>query len=176
MILTLLFDQMREETAYERLERGLPPGYKAEVIGHNSEQPEAFLIFLGSSEVAIAKVDGKSFVFEFSEEEHSAAFFGKSLVFTYPEIDPNRLLWLIIYPHLGAYTYVCEPKPSSSLAIEAALPGFYKGEGTYLVAFKASEWPSMLLKVDKSYLVTKSGVTGQDEGEKAFLLTNDESG
>ena len=87
------------DTNYDRLSRALPDGYKAEEFGHEPDQPESFAIFIGSKQIAIATVRGNGFIFSFDSVEYSAAYFKATLIRTYPKADPNRLLWLVVYPH-----------------------------------------------------------------------------
>ncbi len=174
--LSLSFDLI-PDTNYDRLSRALPVGYKAEEFGHQPDQPESFAIFIGSKQIAIATVKGKGFVFSFDGSEYSAGYFKAALIRTYPKADPDRLLWLAVYPEGNCYTYFGAPLNNSGLVLKNLVPSVFCKPGAYIVAFKATEWNgSLAIKVDQSYPITGTGVndfdTGRDEGEKMFLFTN----
>lgn len=169
------------DTAEQKLKRYLPPDYVVKKVEVAKGEPEKFEIkaYFNSelNDVATAVVNGEEFKIEFSEEAFSISYFNSWMISRYPEIDPDRLLWLVVYRWGHKYTYLGKPFANSGLALKKIPPSAFDKEGSYLVAFKASEWPCKALKVDQSYSIKgdlEFHETGENEGEKIFLFTGDE--
>lgn len=122
-------------------------------------------------------VDGE-FVFDFATEGYPGYWADRlreGMLLLNPELDPDRILWIVVFPWYDAWSYAGSPKSTKEGALENLVTAFSK-PGAMLVGFKASEWPCQILKVDRSFAVRGGSkddynVSLNDEGEKLFRFT-----
>lgn len=168
------------DTNFQKLKRCIPPDYVVETTVGDPLKFNILAYFNQEKQmVATATVVEGSFEFDFSEEAFSATYFNQWMTVMYPEIDPDRLIWLVVFKMFGHYVRLGEPEKNAELALKKMVYSVFINPGAYLVALKASEWPGVgAVKVEKSYLITgigpKNYKTGDDEGEKIFRFTNEE--
>ncbi len=123
-------------------------------------------------------VDGE-FDFDFAEEGYPGFWANRlveGMLLLNPELDPDRPLWIVVYPWKDSWSYFGSPKATKEAALENIVPSTFLKPGAMLVEFKASEWPGIALKVDQSFeLVKASGepyrINWIDQGEKIFRFT-----
>ncbi len=171
------------DTNIQKLQRALPPDYGVRAVPVLEDQPEEFLVFTHHNReekpVATVRVVDSEFIIEFSENAFSAKYFESWMTSRYPTINPDRLIWLVVWPWRGKYTYTFSPKITLESAQKVAVFSGLSTRGAYLVGFKASEWPNTVIKVVHSYPITGTKdddyTIGVDEGEKIIELTDNES-
>ena len=130
----------------------------------------------GGEVIATASVvEGKP-VFE-TKSTSNGQQFAALMIRQYPKSDPERLLWLVVFPwYDGQWSYFGSPTESKEEAVEGLDVQMVKNDGARLVAFKASEWPCLVLKYDKSFVVQGQLpsviVDSEDMGEGLVSFTN----
>lgn len=123
--------------------------------------------------------DGGIF-FQFAQGTDYQAFWGaflkRELLLKHPELDPDRIQWIVVFPLCDAWSYSGSPKETKEAALQNLAPITFGKPGAMLVGFKASEWPCLVLKVDHRFEITGtwecSTVGADDQGEKIFSFTN----
>lgn len=137
-----------------------------------------YMVLVEKMVVAIVNVVDGEFAFDFAEKDYSgflADRLREGMLLLNPELDPDRVLWVVVFPWYDAWSYCGSPKATREAALQNLVRATFSKPGAMLVEFKASEWPCQALKVDKCYEITGTlkwaEVGSEDLGEKIFLFT-----
>lgn len=165
------------DTAYEMLERmlgKLPSVYKIDPFDYIDGEPERFAIMLGAEQVAVAVYEELTGVFDFDfSKDKSGNYLERQMI----KIYGDAILWVVLYPWHGAWAYSGEPKATSDLAMaDIEDIAFKSGDQPQLVAFRASVWPTQMLKVEHCWLIHGNNkadcrMGSEDGGGQMFLFT-----
>lgn len=135
-------------------------------------------ITIGDYAAASVKVEGGYAYFRVIGDSVGDAFI-EEMVKKHPKIDPERVLWVVLFPWHGKFTYLGESGfDSADEAKQAALTQFSPGKGAYLVSYRLKDWGENEVKVIESHrFIDNAGHADMDNtGPSTFALTNEESG
>lgn len=91
----------------------------------------------------------------------------------------DELLWIVLFPWRGAWSYFGEPKETAELAMASIEDIAFKGGQPHLVALRSSEWPAEMLKVQHSWTIHGDNKANcrkgdVDAGDMLYKLTTEE--
>ncbi len=91
----------------------------------------------------------------------------------------DELLWIVLFPWHDAWSYSGSPKASAELAMSDVEDIAFKGGQPHLVAFRPSEWPAEMLKVQHSWTIHGDSKAicrkgDADAGDMLYELTTEE--
>lgn len=162
----------------QKIRRAFPSTYDIRQLKTGKDQPEKFLVTVEwnyqTYDVATVTADGDKFVVDYIDDALSLDYFLRCIE---GYVSTKNLYWLVVYPsNEGQWSYYGSPTETREEAIEGLDIQVVKATGAMLIAFKAQEWPCLVLKYDQSYAVRGQlpsvTVDTDDMGEGSVPFTN----
>lgn len=178
MKLPIVLYSLVPDTNAARLERTLPHGYTFEQLSYTEGEPDMFVVFAGSTQVAsvVSGENGFEFLFEnnrqarWLKDEMEKIYFSKSLK------------WLLVFPsYQGKWGYIGTPVKTKEEAMKN-LAQIVMKQGAMLIGFYSGEWNKMhnglnyLHSFQVRGTVENPVVDETDMGEAMIEFTTLESG
>lgn len=157
-----------------RLEALLPTGeFKVWNVGENQYE-----IRVEKMVCATVKVVDGEFEFDFAQRGYPGLWADRlreGMLLLNPQLDHDRVLWIVVFPWCGDWSYSASPSKTKEAALQNISPITFGKPGAMLVGFKASGWPCQALKAVHSFEIVGTYVNyivgTEDQGEMVFEFT-----